>query len=248
MMKRILTTLKEKWPEYFLEILVLIIGILLALQVNNWNEERILANTQTKQLRIIRQEMSNNLFLLEKEWEKLSVQIEKQLKFIDLINSPSAMDSISEEAFSILLLQAFNERVETPIENSALNELISSGGLKDIKNDSIKTYLASWHTRLNNLKKQEDIIKETNKGFNQFERQSPDFSFRVYLNTVYPDRGISLPSSPKSNKKIVNNQEFENIIITLWGQQRRVETVFYPQYKKDLIAIIEALDKELKNP
>lgn len=49
------------------EIFLVMIGILLALQVNNWNEERILANTQTKQLRLIRQEMSNNLFLLEKE-------------------------------------------------------------------------------------------------------------------------------------------------------------------------------------
>jgi hypothetical protein len=34
-MKRILSTLKEKWPEYFFEILVLIIGIWGAFELAN---------------------------------------------------------------------------------------------------------------------------------------------------------------------------------------------------------------------
>jgi hypothetical protein len=230
------------------EIALVMIGILLALQVNTWNEERNMANKQERQFRLIRQEMANNLVLLEQEEEKLSTRLEKQLQFFQLVNSKSVNDSISEEEFNQLLWQAFNKRVETPIENAALNELISSGGLKDIKNDSIKKFLASWDSRLNDLKMQENRITETDKAYNLLVRESPDFSFRVYLSNVFPDRGIAPPPTPKSNKKIIRDQEFENTILTFWGQERRVLTEIYPKYKNDLLAIIEALDQELQKP
>ena len=64
-MKRIFTTLKEKWPEYILEILVITIGILGAYSLNSWNEQRKLRQDERKIISQLIDEYEANLQQLD---------------------------------------------------------------------------------------------------------------------------------------------------------------------------------------
>ena len=60
-MKKILETLKQKWTEYLLEIIVITLGILGAFSLNNWNEQRKEISLQKHFYKIILHDAEGNL-------------------------------------------------------------------------------------------------------------------------------------------------------------------------------------------
>ena len=59
-MKKILETLIRKWADYYLEIFVIMIGILGAYSLNSWNEERKERVTELTSLRNLKSEFIFN--------------------------------------------------------------------------------------------------------------------------------------------------------------------------------------------
>ncbi|MFC3879781.1 DUF6090 family protein [Algoriphagus namhaensis] len=151
-MKRILSILKEKWPEYILEILVITIGILGAFALNNWNENAknrsLVEDYYCRFLADLKQdEIQLNILLEESE---LRLTKSNELLRELLLDSPEKEKSIQ------LMLQATSKISYefTPI-SAGYSDLKSSGNLNTFTDqtivDQVGIYLQEAEGLANNI-------------------------------------------------------------------------------------------------
>ncbi len=96
-MKKILETLKQKWAEYLLEILVITLGILLAFGLNSWNEWKKERKKEREILIDIAENLETNIKALEDDIEYLNL-LDKSSEIIltSIYNSQPYADTLAK--------------------------------------------------------------------------------------------------------------------------------------------------------
>jgi hypothetical protein len=132
---------ENKFSKYFIyaigEIILVVIGILIAVQINNWNIERLDKKLEVKYLNNITLDLQKDLSILETQIEYRKRRIIGDKKLIKQINGMPVdnLTELSKNVINSLMAERF-----TPNNNTYL-ELSSSGKLHLISNDSIKLLL-----------------------------------------------------------------------------------------------------------
>ncbi|MDX1939154.1 MAG: DUF6090 family protein [Saprospiraceae bacterium] len=225
------------------EILLVMIGILLALQVNNWNEKRKTYDKQKGYLLLIKHEMVNNLDALLREKQILVSTIHAQEKIINLMYKDS--NDIPEKELSALMGRSFSQDIEFPYENGALTELKSSGSLKDIANDSIRAMLASWEGKIDWVRLQEKSLYDYWIKCNDYLEIYGDFGTIVFGTADSANGNSDKILNRPGNKSILQSREFGNklLLYSMTGQGLR--NVKYATLETDIRKLIEMIDREL---
>ena len=132
---------ENRFSKYLLyaigEIVLVVIGILIALQINNSNNKRIEKNREIKYLTNIKLDLLKDIESLEYNIDfrqKKTLGIEK---IINQINGQPIND-LNETTFNVINT-LFQERFQP--SNVTYSDLVSSGNMNLISNDSIKIYL-----------------------------------------------------------------------------------------------------------
>lgn len=131
-----------KYSRYAVgEIALVMIGILLALQINNWNEERKVLKFEQVILRDLKIEITSNIKGLE---EAISSN-RRSLKYAKLLNdvyeNPELRNQYSDDSIFKMTWRLPGNVFE--LDDGILNSIISSGQIKSIKNKELKYKLAS---------------------------------------------------------------------------------------------------------
>lgn len=145
-MKTILNTLRQKWAEYLLEILVITIGIIGAFALNNWNENR---KEKSREVAFMKEVIEN----LKYDSIRCTLNAERNLTII------AGLDSLrSEIEFAIedqpnpsdIYYLAFKYTKDyhlASFNSSAFDQLKSSGSIQLVKNRSLIFDLSDYYER-----------------------------------------------------------------------------------------------------
>ncbi len=137
-MKRILTTLAEKWPEYLIEAVVIIASILGAYALDSWNEDRKEKIQEAKFLRNLKLDLQTDTTNLNLMTADRNQKVENALTLLEMQTVPSNEEQIKQYMSSIW--QLFGWSTFTPRTNT-VDELIGSGNLSILSDDSVKFYI-----------------------------------------------------------------------------------------------------------
>jgi len=119
------------------EILLVVIGILIALQVNNYREAQLTKAKETVFLHGVRSDLLLNLTELERSIDRYSRAAHSAGVMISYFEATpiTNLDSLNFHTIEVLYWKPFLRN------NSTLRELISSGSLGILSDDSLKTNL-----------------------------------------------------------------------------------------------------------
>jgi hypothetical protein len=127
-----------KYMRYAIgEIILVVIGILIAIQINNWNEDRKDLVKEQLILNQLKEEYETNLLQLEEKILMRSRIIKASIEVLAYIDNPVNINKDS-------LISKIGELIVDPTFDPIINDLISSGNLRLIKNERLKRLFSRW--------------------------------------------------------------------------------------------------------
>ena len=143
-----------KYLKYaFGEILLVVIGILIALQINNWNEQRKENVLETKLKSELIEEFEKDLTQLESKIKIRNRIINASLKLLSYID-----DENTQESDSIKHFMSYTSY--RPTFDPISMEIIDKSDIGIIKNDSLRRLLTAW--KIDVLQMREDELNWQN--------------------------------------------------------------------------------------
>lgn len=209
------------------EIILVMIGILLALQVNNWNTQRLNKIEETSILFQLREEYKGKLEELNQKVAIRNVMIDGSGKILENIYNENY--DLPIDSLNIYLGQSYL----TPTydaSNAVTEELLNSGKLYLISNKNLRKLVSEWNGQLDKLIEEEQFLVNSylssidsymSKTYpignlvNPFLDTSSDFSQNFSKSKVDNDYKKIKSRKTVDIKFLFNELEFENSLRTI---------------------------------
>ncbi|GAB5531568.1 MAG: hypothetical protein Roseis3KO_33450 [Roseivirga sp.] len=222
------------------EIVLVVIGIMIALSINDWstyNKERKLEQTLLISLKA---EFERNLIELERDNALNIASQAATLEFLQedrVTYSTTKTDSLWGVAFNYAVFDA---------RTGTFDETIASGNLRLIRDEGLKALLGQWTGELHDLRddvinRREHFVHSMSIVFRQFipMRNIDRFNYREDYDRALVIKPIKMPKS--SYTKFYNSLEVDGVLYEMYLNQ-----TFVTVNEESLISFIKEVIKSLE--
>ena len=232
------TLTENKFGKYLTyaigEIILVVIGILIALQINNWNELRKNKNLELNYLRGIKTNIEDDIIELEKHFLSDTIALNSYTFLIRAFHSDN-IESNTQEIISNLYATSRLHWFEG--QNVVFEDMKSSGRLNIIQSDSIKYLIQKYYKFSQEVIKQEsqylDVITQYSMKNNDYYNVSsflePTFINKWNGNTgppTLPSNNVSDFNQKKTklldNLSIIKSQKYASHLVRLQLYQKAI--------------------------
>lgn len=237
---------ENKFSKYILyaigEIILVVIGILIALQINNWNENSKERHIEHKYLVSLKEEFNHNLVELDSVIEINTYNNDNAIELSNQMGPDSP--SITENDFAELAMNMTNWEVQYRPNQAVLDELISSGKLAIFSNDQLKFALSSYNGKLYKVKFQEEEHEEIRRDIIAIMNAEGNGK-KLLIGEQWEKFGIGESKFKLGNLHLLQSQELENQLVDFILTGGYLNSNYYLELKKEIELILELIDNEL---
>ena len=145
-----------KYMRYAIgEIVLVVVGILIALSINNWNQQRKERITERQLLISLSEDFNTNLLSLESSMKVIPIIYERYSLVLEYAGNID--NGLTQEMKDTIVKTDF---IITTIVDGALNAVLNSNKLEIIRNDTLKRWLTKYPAYSENLKQLEIDLKD----------------------------------------------------------------------------------------
>ncbi len=248
---------ENKFSKYLIyaigEIVLVVIGILIALSINNWNEKKSAESRLNSDLLELKSELNSDLLRinsllvlierLDEHGQYLLEFLSQEAKIIDSLKVQSAL-------IEVTVLASFSK------SNTAYKSLISNGNIQLIKNKELKEKLGFFHNT-------RDWHNTYNDGpllnsFSEYIKTIHKYTRSGYVRKSYaadwPKRNEQLTNELRNNSfdshidfnKLIRDEEFL-ILLDQVQLSRYIQKINYRNVKIKIVELTDLIDNELEN-
>jgi len=221
------------------EIFLVVIGILIALQVSNWNQERINTYQEINALDNLKTELQNNIKDLKGSdtlYQNFEISTEKSLQFFKKnlsIDDLKAIDTLVQTKYTTF-----------PLTRTTYDEMLNTGKFYNLKNKSLRTQITNLYAK----------AEVHFQAFNEINKQTTQLQDNPSLNRLFllKDRLKNTPSNLKEidttwlqNPNSPTFLAYFKLVQSLQYNSNKVRQRMLTTQIKTCEELITAIEKEL---